>query len=124
MKQIKNGNEFLESDLYLKSGVSYDYLPNWSEALQLGWWQPGPHYGPGKWDALTPISQCAWHWATQFNQQQTGGNLLPNLLGRPVIHEFVTLFPHHAALMSAVVGVTTTRDAELFVPRENPKSQC
>jgi prepilin-type N-terminal cleavage/methylation domain-containing protein len=70
-----NGNDFLESDLYLKSGVSYDYLPNWSEALKLGWWQPGPHYGPGKWDALTPISQCAWHWATQFNQDQTGGNL-------------------------------------------------
>jgi prepilin-type N-terminal cleavage/methylation domain-containing protein len=71
----QSGNDFLESDLYLKSGVSYDYLPNWSEALKLGWWQPGPHYGPGKWDALTPISQCAWHWATQFNKQQTGGNL-------------------------------------------------
>jgi prepilin-type N-terminal cleavage/methylation domain-containing protein len=71
----QDGNDFLESDLYLKSGVSYDYLPNWSEALHLGWWQPAPHYGPGKWDALTPISQCAWHWAGQFNKQQAGGNL-------------------------------------------------
>jgi prepilin-type N-terminal cleavage/methylation domain-containing protein len=71
----QDGNDFLEGDLYLKSGVSYDYLPNWSEAIKLGWWQPGPQYGNGKWDALTPISQCAWHWASQFNKQQTGGNL-------------------------------------------------
>jgi hypothetical protein len=71
----QDGNVFLEGDLYLKSGVSYDYLPNWSEAIQLGWWHPGPHYGPGKWDSLTPISQCAWHWATDFYKNQAGGNL-------------------------------------------------
>jgi prepilin-type N-terminal cleavage/methylation domain-containing protein len=68
------GNDFLEGDLYLKSGVSYDYLPNWSEAIKLGWWHPGPQYGPGKWDALTPISQCAWHWANQFDKNKTTGN--------------------------------------------------
>jgi prepilin-type N-terminal cleavage/methylation domain-containing protein len=71
----QNGNDFLEGDLYLKSGVSYDYLPNWSEAIKLGWWHEGPQYGPGKWDSLTPISQCAWHWATRFNKDQSGGNL-------------------------------------------------
>jgi prepilin-type N-terminal cleavage/methylation domain-containing protein len=68
-----SGNNFLEGDLYLPSGVSYDYLPNWTEALKLGWWQPGPHYGPGRWDASTPLSECAWHWATQFNKNQYGG---------------------------------------------------
>ena len=75
LNKYSGGNDFLEADLYLKSGVSYDYLPNWSEAIKLGWWHPGPDCGPGKWDALTPISQCAWHWATQFNKDQTGGNL-------------------------------------------------
>jgi prepilin-type N-terminal cleavage/methylation domain-containing protein len=74
-KGHRNGNNFLEADLYLKSGVSYDYLTNWSEAIKLGWWHHGPQYGPGKWDAMTPISQCAWHWATQFYKKQTGGNL-------------------------------------------------
>jgi type II secretory pathway pseudopilin PulG len=69
----RSGNDFLEGDLYLKSGVSYDYLPNWSEALKLNWWKPPPHYGPGRWESLTPLSQCAWHWATQFYAQQTGG---------------------------------------------------
>jgi prepilin-type N-terminal cleavage/methylation domain-containing protein len=71
----QTGNDFLEGDLYLKSGVSYDYLPNWAEAIKLGWWHAGPAYGSGKWDALTPISECAWHWANRFNRDQVGGNL-------------------------------------------------
>lgn len=75
-----DGNDFLEGDQYLKTGVSYDYLPNWAEAVKLGWWHPGPHYGPGRWDAATPLSQCAWHWANQFYKQQTGGNR-PNSKG-------------------------------------------
>jgi hypothetical protein len=33
----------------------------------LGWWQPGPPYGEGKWGELTPLSECHWHWARQFN---------------------------------------------------------
>jgi prepilin-type N-terminal cleavage/methylation domain-containing protein len=69
----RDGNEFLESDRYLKSGVSYDYLPNWLEAQKLGWWQTAPHYGSGRWEALTPLSECAWHWANQFYKEQTGG---------------------------------------------------
>jgi prepilin-type N-terminal cleavage/methylation domain-containing protein len=69
----RDGNEFLESDMYLESGVSYDYLPNWQEAQKLGWWQPAPHFGPGRWEALTPLSECAWHWANQFYKEQSGG---------------------------------------------------
>ncbi len=68
-----SGNDFLEGDRTLKSGVSYDYLPNWTEALKLGWWKPGPHYGAGRWDDATPLSECAWHWATKFNKEQYGG---------------------------------------------------
>jgi prepilin-type N-terminal cleavage/methylation domain-containing protein len=69
----REGNEFLEGDLHLKSGVSYDYLPNWVEAQKLDWWEPAPHYGPGRWEAMTPLSECAWHWATRFYKEQTGG---------------------------------------------------
>jgi hypothetical protein len=74
MKGQHDGNEFLEGHRFLKSGVSYDYLPNWSEALKLGWWQPAPHYGPGRWEALTPLSECAWHWARAFYKEQSGGH--------------------------------------------------
>jgi prepilin-type N-terminal cleavage/methylation domain-containing protein len=69
-----DGNGFLEGDLYLKSGVSYDYLPNWAEAVKLGWWEPRPNYGDGRWGPLTPISECAWHWASQFQKDQSGGH--------------------------------------------------
>ncbi|GBC93600.1 hypothetical protein HRbin15_02100 [bacterium HR15] len=57
----------LEGNHYLPSGVSYTYVPNWAIARQLGWWQPGPPYGEGKWGELTPLSECHWHWARQFN---------------------------------------------------------
>ena len=59
----------LEGDFYLPSGVSYTYVPNWAIARQLGWWQPGPPYGAGKWEELTPLAECHWHWAQQFNPQ-------------------------------------------------------
>lgn len=59
----------LEGAFYLPSGVSYTYVPNWAIARQLGWWQAGPPYGAGKWDELTPLSECHWHWARQFNPQ-------------------------------------------------------
>ena len=36
-KGHQDGNDFLEGDLYLKSSVSYDYLPNWRVAIELGW---------------------------------------------------------------------------------------
>ncbi len=57
----------LEGDYYLRSGVSYTYVPNWAIARQLGWWEAGPPYGAGKWDELTPLAECHWHWARQFN---------------------------------------------------------
>lgn len=60
------GNPRLEGNLYLPSGVSYTYVPNWEIARQLGWWLPGPPYGEGKWGELTPLSECHWHWAGVF----------------------------------------------------------
>jgi hypothetical protein len=46
--------------------VSYDYIPNWGIAHELGWWQPFPRYGEGKWGEQTPLADCNWHWATFF----------------------------------------------------------
>lgn len=57
----------LEGNFYLPTGVSYTYVPNWGIARMLGWWQPGPPYGEGKWGELTPLSECHWHWARYFN---------------------------------------------------------
>lgn len=62
-----DGNDRMEGNLYLPTGVSYDYVPRWVTAAELGWWQPGPKYGRGKWDDLTPVADCQWHWATAFN---------------------------------------------------------
>jgi prepilin-type N-terminal cleavage/methylation domain-containing protein len=59
------GNPYLEGNLYLSSGVSYTYLPNWKYAHQFGWWNPPPRYGEGKWYDSTPLSMCHWHWATR-----------------------------------------------------------
>jgi prepilin-type N-terminal cleavage/methylation domain-containing protein len=61
------GTERLEGDAYLASGVSYDYVPRWSRAQELGWWDPAPHFGRGKWDDLTPLAACHWHWARAFH---------------------------------------------------------
>lgn len=61
------GNTRVEGDLFLPGGVSYGYLPLWDQASELGWWNPAPDFGPGKWDDLTPIVDCNWHWATLFN---------------------------------------------------------
>lgn len=61
------GNLRLEGALFMPSGVSYDYIPRWQKAVDLGWWKPAPSYGHGKWDDLTPIADCQWHWAGRFN---------------------------------------------------------
>lgn len=61
------GNERLEGDAYLLTGVSYDYIPRWARAQELEWWQPAPEFGPGKWDELTPLAACHWHWARAFH---------------------------------------------------------
>ncbi len=60
------GNPRLEGTLYLPTGVSYDYIPNWGVAHELGWWKPFPDYGEGKWGEQTPLADCNWHWATTF----------------------------------------------------------
>jgi prepilin-type N-terminal cleavage/methylation domain-containing protein len=58
-----DGNDYMEGNLYLPSGVSYTYLPNWKHALDLGWWHRRPKCGEGKWYAATPVAMCHWHWA-------------------------------------------------------------
>jgi len=65
----REGNDWVEGNLYLPSGVSYGYTPNWGIARTLGWWNVPPDYGNGKWDDLTPIADCQWHWATFFNKR-------------------------------------------------------
>ena len=57
----------LEGDGCLASGVSYGYLPMWSRAQELGWWHASPYFGRGKWDDLTPLAECHWHWARAFH---------------------------------------------------------
>jgi len=61
------GNPRIEGNTYMPSGVSYDYLPEWLTTRQLGWWNDPPYFGNGKWDDLTPLVQCHWHWANRFN---------------------------------------------------------
>ncbi len=61
------GTDRLEGISFLSSGVSYDYVPRWTRAIELGWWMPPPYFGPGKWDELTPLADCQWHWATAFH---------------------------------------------------------
>jgi prepilin-type N-terminal cleavage/methylation domain-containing protein len=58
-----DGDDYLEGDLYLPSGVSYTYIPNWKYAWRYGWWNRPPSYGPGKWEDATPLAMCHWHWA-------------------------------------------------------------
>jgi prepilin-type N-terminal cleavage/methylation domain-containing protein len=78
------GNSRLEGTLYLPTGVSYDYVPQWQMAQTLGWWQSGgPPFGPGKWDDLTPVADCQWHWATTFNT--TWSSNLPSARGWEVV---------------------------------------
>jgi type II secretory pathway pseudopilin PulG len=64
---IRAGNPRMEGNLYLPSGVSYDYIPMWDQAQAHGWWKPAPNFGNGKWDDLTPLLSCQWHWATSFS---------------------------------------------------------
>lgn len=67
-----DGNLRLEGTLFLNSGVSYEYIPQWQTALDLGWYKPPPHFGEGKWDDQTPLAGCPWHWAKRFNRDQDG----------------------------------------------------
>ncbi len=57
---------YMEGDMYLPSGVSYTYVPNWKYAPQLGWWKRSPQYGEGKWQDATPLAVCHWHWAKKW----------------------------------------------------------
>jgi len=62
------GNDYLEGNLYLASGVSYEYFPQWAlpRLAGLNWYQAAPQFGNGKWDDLTPYVGCAWHWARSY----------------------------------------------------------
>ena len=64
-----DGNDYLEGHLYLASGVSYEYFPQWDlvQSGALDWYRSAPRFGAGKWDDLTPLCGCAWHWATSFS---------------------------------------------------------
>lgn len=64
------GNARVEGNTYLPSGVSYCYVPRWRVAQELGWWDPFPHFGPGRWGDLTPVVECPWHWARRFRPHQ------------------------------------------------------
>ena len=68
------GNDYLEGESYLKSGVSYEYYPRWQYGTENGWYEPDPPFGKGKWDEMTPLVGCCWHWAKQWNIHATGGN--------------------------------------------------
>ena len=78
-----DGNSRLEGNLYLASGVSYEYFPQWEVAQELGWYKPAPRFGSGKWDDLTPLAGCAWHWAKSFDINLEGN--LPNARGWELI---------------------------------------
>lgn len=84
------GNDRVEGNLFLASGVSYDYVPQWKKAIEMGWWESPPAFGPGKWEDQTPLVQCPWHWARrfdpnlQFNEQGARGWELVLLAGGSV----------------------------------------
>lgn len=61
------GTDRMEGTNFLPSGVSYDYVPRWTLAQELGWWEPPPDFGNGKWADLTPLANCQWHWARVFH---------------------------------------------------------
>lgn len=64
---LHEGNPRMEGTLFLPTGVSYDYVPMWRMAQDLGWWDEPPSFGEGRWGDLTPVADCQWHWATTFN---------------------------------------------------------
>jgi prepilin-type N-terminal cleavage/methylation domain-containing protein len=63
------GNDYLEGNSRLSSGVSYEYFPQWDlqRLAGLNWYEAPPAFGHGKWEDLTPLVGCAWHWAKAFN---------------------------------------------------------
>lgn len=71
-----SGNDYLEGSLYLPSGVSYEYFPQWDlqRLAGLNWYEASPRFGNGRWEDLTPLAGCAWHWATSFDSGAPSGN--------------------------------------------------
>ena len=61
------GNDYFEGNKYTSSGVSYEYFPQWQVAQNLGWYEPSPDFGDGKWSDNTPLGGCPWHWAKSFS---------------------------------------------------------
>ena len=68
VKGKREGNDRLEGTMFLPSGVSYTWVPNWQKAIEWGWWAPWPLRGKGLWGERTPVVECHWHWAKKFNQ--------------------------------------------------------
>ncbi|HEX8552498.1 MAG TPA: DUF1559 domain-containing protein [Abditibacteriaceae bacterium] len=66
---IRAGNDFLEGDSRLASGVSYQFFPQWDKAQENNWWQSAPPWGAGRWDAQTPLAGCPWHWAKKWEAE-------------------------------------------------------
>lgn len=66
------GNDYYEGNLYVPSGVSYEYFPQWQVALDLKWYDAPPTFGDGLWGDLTPLAGCPWHWAATFSATRDG----------------------------------------------------
>jgi prepilin-type N-terminal cleavage/methylation domain-containing protein len=103
---MHEGNERMEGTLYLPSGVSYDYVPRWIVAQELGWWEPPPKFGRGKWDDLTPVAGCQWHWARTFNANWNRNQ--PNARGWQLI----------LTMSSSVRKVRVEEPVEEFTPEK------
>jgi prepilin-type N-terminal cleavage/methylation domain-containing protein len=69
---LRPGNLYLEGTTYLPSGVSYKYFPQSQLANELGWYEYPPRFGAGKWDDMTPLCGCVWHWAKKWDLASEG----------------------------------------------------
>ena len=67
-----DGNLYMEGNMVLPGGESYEYFPRWQGAEDNGWWNPSPRFGKGKWDDMTPLAGCPWHWAKSWNGAKSG----------------------------------------------------
>ncbi len=68
--QAGGTNDYMEGSRHLPGGVSYKYFPQWGIAHELGWYNPPPSFGFGKWRDATPFAGCVWHWARSFDSNQ------------------------------------------------------
>jgi prepilin-type N-terminal cleavage/methylation domain-containing protein len=69
-----DGNDSLEGRTYLPSGVSLEYFPRWVTAHERGWWPSEPPLDRGRWDEMTPLAGCPWHWAKNWDSTRNGND--------------------------------------------------